>query len=148
MKIEAGNAAFPRIQSSQSSRANPAASDFFSRAMSGAIPNSDQVVGGNATQPDFTNMTRAELFGWMNEKIAGGEMSLDQSSAFLGMTIEIPVDASQVTPGPIEDNERINVVQIANDGIQGALSRNDDATRHKLEIALQFISETRIDRRA
>lgn len=116
--------------------------------MSNAVPQRHQIAGSPPAQTDFTSMTRAELFDWMNGKIAGGEMSLDQSSAFLGMTIKIPVEAGQATWRPIDDNERINVLQIAKDGIEAALARNDDVTGSKLEAALQFMPETGVDRRA
>src|SRR3546814_16713871 len=70
-------------------------------------------------------MTRQVLFDWMNGKIKRGEMSLDDSSAFLGMTVKIPVGTGQGAPIALDAWERVNFVQLARDGIAGAQSRND-----------------------
>src|SRR3546814_20825489 len=84
-------------------------------------------------------MTRQELFDCMNGKIKRGEMSLDDSSAFLGMTVKIPVGTGQGAPIALDDWERVNFVQIARDGIEGAQSRNDALTLAMLQSALQML---------
>src|SRR3546814_8810556 len=100
-------------------------SDLFSAALSTAPASTAQTGPGSAAPPDFTSMTRQELFDWMNGKIKRGEMSLDDSSAFLGMTVKIPVGSGQGAPIALDDGERDNFVQLARDGIAGAQSRND-----------------------
>src|SRR3546814_3780942 len=82
-------------------------------------------------------MTRQELFDWMNGKIKRGEMSLDDSSAFLGMTVKIPVGTGQGAPIALDDWERVNFVQLARDGIAGAQSRKDAMTLAMLQSAMQ-----------
>jgi len=86
---------------------------------------------------DFTDMTRKELFDWMNGKIASGEMSLDDSFAFLAMTVKIPVGGGQGAQLALDDTERVDFVHIAQDGIAGALERNDQTTRKMLETAMR-----------
>lgn len=96
-------------------------------------------------------MTRKELFDWMNSKIKSGEMSLDDSSAFLGMTVKMPVGAGQNAPVALDDRERVNFVQRAQDGIAGALSRNDAMTLKMLQSATQIMQSDQganIDRHA
>src|SRR3546814_17878281 len=66
-------------------------SSSFSAALSTAPASTAQTGPGSAAPPDFTSMTRQELFDWMNGKIKRGEMSLDDSSAFLGMTVRYPL---------------------------------------------------------
>ncbi|TGX56009.1 hypothetical protein E5A73_02535 [Sphingomonas gei] len=128
-------------------------------ASNGAAPFSTILTAANADpaekvenkEPDFTRMTRKEMFDWMNGKIIGGEMSLDDSSAFLGMTIRIPVAAGFNAPLAIDDREQVDFVQLAQDGIAGALSRHDDMTRKMLETAMQVIRHepgSRVDQRA
>jgi len=69
-------------------------------------------------------MTRKEMFDWMNDQIRSGKMSLDESSPFLGMTMKISVATGQ----PVDmatDTTRINFVEKARLGIEGARSNND-----------------------
>lgn len=87
---------------------------------------------------DFTSMTRQEMFDWMNEQIRSGKMSIDESSAFLGMTLKI----SAVTGQPVDmatDSTRINFVEKARTGIEGAMSRNEKDTARRLQMALDIM---------
>jgi hypothetical protein len=121
----------------------------FSTIMTAANP--APAGKGDTKEPDFSNMTRKEMFDWMNGKITGGEMSLDDSSAFLGMTIRVPVAGGSDAPLALDDRERVNFVLLAQDGIAGALSRNDDTTRKMLETAMQAMRQepgSRVDQRA
>ena len=47
-----------------------------------------------SSRPDFTSMTRQELRDWMNEQLRSGEMTVDESTAFLGWTVDVRIDAS------------------------------------------------------
>jgi hypothetical protein len=69
-------------------------------------------------------MTRKEMFDWMNDQIRSGEMSLDESSPLMGMTMKI----SAVTGQPVDmatDTTRINFVEKARSGIEAARVNND-----------------------
>lgn len=86
--------------------------------------------------PDFTQMSRSDLFNWMNGEIRSGAMTLDESSAFLGMTIHIPVDGE---PGGALDTQPVDFVALAQGGVEGARARHDDAARIRLESALAIM---------
>ena len=151
MKIDAANMypGAPARPQSSTVVANGAAS--FSTIMATVAADAARAGTGDIAQPDFTSMTRKEMFDWMNGKIRNGEMSLDDSSAFLGMTMRIPVGATQGTSVALDSRERVDFVQMTQNGIAGALSRNDDLTRKMLETALQIMQhdrENHVDRRA
>lgn len=87
---------------------------------------------------DFTAMTRQELFDWMNGQIRAGKLSLDDSTAFLGMTIKVSVASGQ--PVPLAgDASRIDFIEKARQGVVGALERKDPALAKRLETAIAFM---------
>lgn len=90
---------------------------------------------------DFSHMTRQGLADWMNGKIKSGEMSLDDSSAFLGMTMKIPVGAGQGTAVALDDQEPVNFLQKAQDGIAWARQTNDTGAVKRLETALNAMRQ-------
>ncbi|WP_028580867.1 hypothetical protein [Desulfogranum japonicum] len=90
-------------------------------------------------QADFTSMTRQDMFDWMNNEIRSGNMSLDESSPFMGMTIKIPVAAGQQPVDMATDTSRINFIEKARLGIEGALSRNDQDLADKLQMAIELM---------
>jgi len=134
MRIDPGVSYPVFIQRPRSSADSP-----FSTALTAATAPAAPAGADTAAQPDFTDMTRKELFEWMNGKIRSGDMALDDSTAFLGMTVRIPVDAGQDAPIALDDRERVDFMRIAQDGIAGALSRHDDATRKSLETAMRIM---------
>lgn len=107
------------------------------------------VAGSNSTAPsspqgdrmkavDFTHMTRQELFDWMNSEIRSGRMSFEESSPFLGMTMQ----ASAETGEPVDmrtDTTVYDFTAIARRGIEGARSRNDEKAAQRLEEALALM---------
>lgn len=95
--------------------------------------------GPAASEPvDFTAMTRQQLFDWMNGQIRAGKLSLDDSTAFLGMTIKVAVASGQ--PVPLAgDNSRIDFIEKARQGVVGALARKDPALAKRLETAIAFM---------
>ncbi|WP_289118105.1 hypothetical protein [uncultured Idiomarina sp.] len=105
----------------------------FSSALSAATAESS-----TTKQADFTSMTRKETFDWMNDQIRSGEMSLDESSPFLGMTMKI----SMATGQPVDmvtDTTRINFVEKAHFGIEGARSNNDPDLAKRLQAAIEVM---------
>lgn len=92
--------------------------------------------GSGTTQTDFSHLTRKDLADWMNGKIKSGEMSLDDSSAFLGMTMKIPVGAGRGDAIGLDDQEPVNFLQKAQDGIAWARQNNDTDAVKRLETAL------------
>ncbi len=109
---------------------NPAS---FSSALSAATAESS-----TAKQADFTSMTRKEMFDWMNDQIRSGKMSFDESLPFLGMTMETSVATGQ----PVDmatDTTRINFVEKARLGIEGARSKNDPDLVKMLQAAIEVM---------
>lgn len=91
---------------------------------------------------DFTSMTRQELFDWMNDQIRSGGMSLDESSAFLGMTLKI----SAATGEPVDmatDTSRIDFTDKARQGIEFYQSHFDYASADLLKNALEKMLASR-----
>lgn len=108
---------------------------------------------GATNQNNFTSMTRQEMRDWVNTQISSGEMSLDDSRPFMAMTMKIPVDSLGGEMPAEGDATRYDFTQKIRDGIEGAQSRNDEATLRMLESAMQIIqrsqgSATRVDVRA
>lgn len=85
-------------------------------------------------------MTRQDMRDWVNTQIRSGEMSLDDSRPFMAMTMKIPVNSGlggEVALGG--DDTRYDFMQKARDGIQGALSRNDETTLKMLKSAMSIM---------
>lgn len=96
----------------------------------------------DSKQADFNQMTRQEMRGWVNEQIRSGEMSLDDSRAFMAMTMNIPVNAGATGELLIADNgEAVNFMQKVRDGIEGALSRHDKDTLSMLQTAMSAMQQ-------
>ena len=119
-----------RTQASAAAGANPAS---FSSALSAATAESS-----TAKQADFTSMTRKEIFDWMNDQIRSGKMSLDESTPFLGMTMKISVATGQPV-NMATDSTRINFVEKARLGIEGARSNNDPDLAKRLQAAIEVM---------
>lgn len=92
--------------------------------------------GAEDDAPDFTSMTRQELFDWMNGQLRSGEMTFDESSVFLGMTLKVSV----ATGEPVDmatDTSRIDFTEKARQGIEFYQSHFDyaaaDAMQHALD---------------
>lgn len=90
-----------------------------------------------ASDIDFKNTTRQEVFDWMNGEIRAGRMTVDESTPFLGMTLKM----SATTFQPVDmatDEEHINFVHKAQLGIEwaDAHGQRDQAAylRHAVEI--------------
>lgn len=144
MKIDPGSNILAALSRPHSGASVPKGAAAFANLMTSAVASAaqpDAAKAGNGDQPDFTSMTRKDMFDWMNDKIKSGAMSLDDSSAFLGMTLKIPVGTGQGAPNGPDDREPVDFMRLAQDGIAGALSRNDSVTRHMLEAAMQTMRQ-------
>ena len=110
--------------------------------MTAATKDAARPSGQDAAAPNFTRMTRKELFDWMNDRIVSGDLSLDDITAFLGMTVKIPIGAGQDAPIALDDRERVDFVQKARDGIAGARSRHDETALRMLETAMRIMQSS------
>lgn len=117
----------PRTQPSSTLGTDPSS---FSSALAAATAQTP-----SARPVDFTSMTRQEMTDWMNEQIRTGKMSLDESAPFMGMTMKISVETGQ----PVDmatDTTRINFIEMARLGIEGARSLNDQKLAERLRMAI------------
>jgi len=83
-------------------------------------------------------MTRQEMRDWVNDQIRSGNMTLDESTPFVSMTMKMSVGGFAEVDAAT-DSERIDFIQRARAGIEGARSRNDDVTAKLLDAALQIM---------
>ena len=139
MKVDAGVSFLYASQRPQPSSTDASASTSFSAALTAAQADSTQ-TGNGMKQANFTSMTRQEMRDWVNTQIRSGEMSLDDSRPFMAMTMKMPVNSGLGGELAMEgDNMRYDFMQKARDGIQGALSRNDETTLKMLESAISMM---------
>ena len=120
---------------------------LFSAAQRGASSSSATTAGASNEQQtpsggagvqttDFTSMTRKELFDWMNSKIKSGEMSFDQSTTFVSMTLSFPVDGAYTG---LDDTEHVNFMKAVEKGMLGAQQRNDTEMVERLQNTLRIM---------
>lgn len=133
MRIDAGT---PALYAAQ--RAQPTAADRPTAASFSAALATSQADGSQQT--DFTRMTRQEMRDWVNAQLRSGQMSFDESTPFVAMTMRIPVGAGMGDELSAEsDSTRYDFTQKIRDGIEGALSRKDSTALKMLESALQIV---------
>lgn len=89
-------------------------------------------------QADFTGMTRQEMLDWMNDQVRSGKMSLDEGFPFMGMTMKISVATGQ-SVNMATDASRINFIEKARLGIEGARSRNDSDLARRLQATMEIM---------
>lgn len=121
-------------QRAQTTSATSAKATSFSAQLAAA-----SAENATGKQVDFTSMTRQGLFDWMNNRIRSGKMSLDESSSFLGMTMKVAVAAGPQPAEMATDTTRINFIEKARLGIEGALSRHDQDLADRLKNALDLM---------
>lgn len=92
-----------------------------------------------AKKENFYSMSNQDMRDWVNDQIRSGKMSLDDSTPFVYMTLHIPVQASHSLDSTA--TERVNFVEKARLGIEGALSLNDASSAKKLQKALVIMLE-------
>ncbi len=85
-------------------------------------------------------MTRQQLSDWMNDQIRSANMTLDESTPFMLMTMKISVDTFE-SVDMATDTMPINFFQKARDGIEGAKSHHDEAGLKMLESALRIMQQ-------
>ncbi len=146
MKIQAPYSMPPQTQPTGGTATNAGGASSFASMLAAATNTTAAApaaapAAGEDDRPDFTSMTRQQLFDWMNQQIRSGKMSLDESTPFLGMTMKI----SAATGEPVDmasDGERIDFVAKARGGIDGALERRDYALLARLQAAVERMVNT------
>lgn len=93
----------------------------------------------DAALRDFSKMTRGDLFGWMNERIKAGELSLDDSSGLLGLSGSGAIGAigsGLPDAGPPDDPQRVDFFQLAQGRIAAARHRRESEVEAAYLVAL------------
>lgn len=97
-------------------------------------------------QTDFTNMTRQELRDWMSEQLRSGEMTVDESKAFLGWVVDIRIDQNgRVISGGNDDRlstERFNFFDLVRGNRDFYLQRGDIAAADRIQGALDLMERS------
>ena len=101
-------------------------------------PVDDSSEGSEETPLRFDSMTRQELFDWMNQQLRSGNMSFEDSTAFLGMTIKFDAATGQMVDMQT-DTTRHNFLATARDGLAGALWRHDQPAADRLQRAIDIM---------
>ncbi|WP_194955180.1 hypothetical protein [Sphingopyxis solisilvae] len=89
-------------------------------------------------------MTRGDLFGWMNERIKVGELSLDDSLGLLGLSGGGAIGAigsGSPEAVPPDDQERVNFFQLAQDRIAAARHRREHGVEAAYLVALGIMQQ-------
>jgi hypothetical protein len=82
---------------------------------------------------DFTHMTRQELIDWMSGQLHSGEMTFDESLPIFLLTVRGGAD--------VPENTRYNFIQEAREGIEWAVSHNDEKKLEWLETCLRIMQK-------
>lgn len=135
MKVDAE--AVHRAAQPQTTPARTSSPDFAAMVTSGADA---QTGNSGGARPDFTGMTRQELFDWMNGQIVSGKMSLQESTPFLSMTVKVSAVSGQ-SVDMATDTERIDFIERARQGIAFSLSHFDRENAERLQHALQIMQQ-------
>lgn len=140
MQVNSGmsNIAMMMAQAGRSAAARTETPASFASSLVAKSSQSDSAIStapASVEQADFTSMTRQGMRDWVNDKIRSGEMSLDDSTSFVGMTMKVRVSDNQIVSSS-NDNERIDFIGKTRLGIEGAFSRNDQEEARQLQIAL------------
>ncbi|WP_337170967.1 hypothetical protein [Gemmatimonas aurantiaca] len=142
MKINSGNT-FPYATRLSAYNATTTTRDAsFASALASAAtstPDVSSVSSGDLRRADFTDMTRQDLREWVNAQIRSGQMTLDESTPFVGMTIALPVNGDFAAAERAMREDRVDFLALTRAGIEGAYWRHDDQAAARLESALQIM---------
>ncbi|WP_042703384.1 hypothetical protein [Azospirillum sp. B506] len=67
-----------------------------------------------ASKPDFTHMTHKGLFDWMNAKLRSGEMSFDESTTYVSMSVSNIAGSDELT---LDNGRQVDFMQRTEDGM-------------------------------
>lgn len=138
MKINSGSA-FPYAARLSAYNATTARDASFASALASAATSAPDVSSGDTRRADFTDMTRQDLREWVNAQIRSGQMTLDESTPFVGMTIALPVNGDFAAAERAMREDRVDFLALTRAGIEGAYWRHDDQAAARLESALQIM---------
>lgn len=128
------------MQANVATKSGSIASTFSSvlDSANSAATSGNGASSGSAAKPDFTHMTHKEIADWANSQLKSGAMSPEGSEAFVGLSLHIPVNGAYTG---LDDQETVNFLQIAQDGIASAQQHNDIRTATMLQDALSKMQQ-------
>ncbi|WP_147305162.1 hypothetical protein [Alkalilimnicola ehrlichii] len=86
---------------------------------------------------DFTSMNRQELRDWMNDQLRSGEMTVEESQAFLGWTVDVRIDTNGRAISHDGDyTTRFNFLELASGNRDFYLQRGDLDMAQRIQDAL------------
>ncbi|BAI73971.1 hypothetical protein AZL_a04400 (plasmid) [Azospirillum sp. B510] len=106
----------------------------FADTMATTSRKSDQRAEAAASKPDFTHMTHKGLFDWMNAKIRSGEMSFDESTAYVSMSVSNIAGSDELT---IDDKTQVDFMKRTEDGMDWARKLGNADLYKRLSTALK-----------
>jgi len=135
MRIDAGATHPAANQRASAANQNRSTDTSFSAVLASTASSAPKTAPA-----DFSSMTRQDLHDWTNGQIRSGQMSLDDSRAFMAMRMKIPVAGGLTGELPAANNNtRYDFTQKARAGIEGATARNDAATLKMLQTAMSIM---------
>lgn len=141
MKIDGGASYLFASQHAQAkSAARFEAKGAFDALLAKETERSEPTVSVTIEQTDFTNMTRQGLHDWMNEQLRSGNMTVDESTAFLGLGGLVRADGGAV--GDRWQGERVNFIDLAQNNLAFYLQRGDQAAADRLQKALDLMAQS------
>lgn len=132
MRVDAAHAAF----ASPLTQTDFASSAARTEAAAAQQPGPSAPAASDATRLDFTGMTRHDLMGWVNDRLLAGEMSFDESSAFLAMSITLETGAEGSSAG-LDDSEPMNFLEIARGALDFMKQHGDASGVARYERAIE-----------
>ncbi|PMR74675.1 hypothetical protein [Billgrantia endophytica] len=155
MKVDGGSSCLFASQHANATRMDAKVS--FETLLAGETERSERIAtqAGSAKieQADFTNMTRQELRNWMGEQLRSGEMTVDESKAFLGMSAIVHPDPSMAAIVEARmQNERVNFFEAFQSNMEFYRLRGDSEAVERLQAAIDTMHQaqgqtTRFDAR-
>jgi len=126
MRVDSGTSYQNYNQQSQLINSDTKRQASFATTLSNVqVENADH---DSPSKVDFTNMTKKDLFNWMNEEVRAGRITVEESSTFLTMTITAKPDEHGVykVQNKPDDKVNFNFYKLVNDSIEYAKSQNDE----------------------
>lgn len=99
----------------------------------------EESLQGSSSDLDFSNMTRRELFDWMNNQIRSGQMTVDESTPFLAMSLKIKPSGEPVDMDT--DPVRMDFIDIAKQRFDAAEARGEFEVADRWRIAWNSLQQ-------
>ena len=124
--------------STRSSVSQPDALAQLSTKLANPGPDESASVGsGQERNIDFRNMSRDDLKAWINEELKAGNMTLEESTPFMLMTLNLNAETLE----PVNGSEPVNFMDMANRVAEFHRSIGNSESADGLERALEIMQK-------